>query len=220
MKIIHICASIALMSSMLLPAMLHNNNVEIRLVDHTDTPDKVLFYNASTPIEAKKFITAGLRPIHVIVHNKTNEPIVISAQSVGDQQPDTKEIIELFHFGATHHALVTLALCGYFTGFVNIAERKNAHVRWYPFSISCLAVSLWTAYYSWQSTCDQNIAVTPLIKKHILSSRTVIPAGAKRETITLIDTSISTNRCFFNVFNMEGAIVATFDHTFIKEEKK
>jgi hypothetical protein len=205
---------------MLLPAMLHNNNIEIKLVDHTDTPDKVLFYNASAPIEAKRFINVGLRPIHVIVHNKTSEPVVISAQSVGDQQPDIKEIIKLFHFNEISVALAILTIGGYFTGFVNIAERNNAHVRWYPFSLSCIAASLYAAYYSWQSTCDQNIAVTPLIKKHILSSRTVIAAGAKRETITLIDTSISTNRCFFNVFNLEGAVIATFDHTFIKEEKK
>ncbi len=60
-------------------------------MDHTGTPDKVLFYGSS-PIHAKYFINAGLRPIHIIVHNKTSEPIVISAQSVGEQQPDIKEI--------------------------------------------------------------------------------------------------------------------------------
>ncbi len=219
MKIIHICASIALISSMLLPAMIHNNNVEIKLVDHTGTPDKVLFYNDSLPIEAKKFINAGLRPIHIIVHNKTNEPIVISAQSVGEQQPAIEEIVELFHMSETGGALAILIIGGYLTGFVNIAERRGHHVGWYPFSLSCLLGTVCLAYGPWQYTCNQNISAAPSIKKHILSSRIVIPAGAKRETITLIDTSISTNRCFFDVFTMEGAVVATFDHTFTEGAK-
>jgi len=223
MKIMKICASItfasiALMSSFLLQAMVQDN-IEIKLVDYTGTPDKILFYDASSPIDAKKFINAGLRPIHIIVHNKTSEPIVISAQSVGEQQPDIEEIIELFHFSETGGALAILATCGYLTGLVNIIERKGPHMRWYPFSASCLAASLYAAYYSWQYTYDQNISAIPLIKKHILSSRIVIPAGAKRETITLIDTSISTNRCFFDVFNLEGAVITTFDATFTEGVK-
>ncbi len=219
MKITKICASIVLMSSMLLQAMsLQKNNVEIKLVDATATPDKVLFYGSS-PILASKFTCAGLRPIQILIHNNGDEPIVISAQSVGEQQPDIKEIMELFQIRETVGALVVLTLCGYVTGFVNIFERKDAHARWYPLSIGCCAGSLSLAYVAWQFACDSNTLIAPMIKKHILSSRMVIPARAKRETIVLIDTSISVNRCFFDVFNLEGAVVATFDATFVEGAK-
>jgi hypothetical protein len=222
MKIIRLYVSIVLLSSFALQGFVQEiNNIEIKCADTTTTPDKVLFYNES-PVEAKKFISHGLRPIHLVIHNKSTDPIVISTQSVGEQQPDVKEIIELFQIRELGSAALTLIIFSYFTGFVNTIERNNPFplLPYYPVSIAFLLGSFGFTYAQWQHACNQNSAAIPLIRKHILTSRIVIPAGVKRETIVLIDTSVSVNRWFFDVFNLAGSIIAPFDITFAEEGTK
>ena len=184
--------------------IVEQDNIAISYIDYKNKDDEVLFYTTNNiPLYAKRFINYGIRPVQVVMHNKTSQAITLNKGSVASHASFTD--IQDCVFCAPYEAMVLTGGCGLFMSlFVSLSKSWLA-------TGGAVATTIVAALLVGHKISANQIVLLDTLNSKIINAPVILAPGSRVEKIIFIDEASGCDVLDIHFYNKNGVQVTHFN---------